>query len=111
MMRAIDVYLSAPAGMEVDHKWIDRRSGADVYNIDDDTYCATCGVQAIVERSNNRDRYWLSDAARAARDYAAGIHGAFNHNGSEIQTDYFDVNYYGQVNVCGEGDYHWKAPK
>jgi methionine synthase I (cobalamin-dependent) len=25
------------------------------------------------------------------------IHGAYNHDGSEVQTDYFDVHYYGQV--------------
>lgn len=32
------------------------------------------------------------------------IHGAYNHDGSEIMVDYFDVNYYGQVSIEDEWD-------
>jgi hypothetical protein len=39
----------------------------------------------------------LTDEAEAARMTLKRIHGAYNHDGSEIQTDYFDVRYYGGV--------------
>lgn len=39
----------------------------------------------------------LTDDAAAARMTLDRIHGAFNHDGSEIQVDYFDVRYYGHV--------------
>ena len=39
----------------------------------------------------------LTDEASAARMTLERIHGAYNHDGSEIQTDYFDVRYYGHV--------------
>jgi hypothetical protein len=39
----------------------------------------------------------LTEDARAARMTLDRIHGAFNHDGSEIQVDYFDVRYYGHV--------------
>lgn len=39
----------------------------------------------------------LTDDAEAARMTLKRIHGAYNHDGSEIQTDYFDVRYYGGV--------------
>lgn len=39
----------------------------------------------------------LTDEAEAAKMTLDRIHGAYNHDGSEIQTDYFDVRYYGHV--------------
>jgi len=39
----------------------------------------------------------LTDDAEAAKMTLQRIHGAYNHDGSEIQTDYFDVRYYGHV--------------
>ena len=39
----------------------------------------------------------LTDEAEAARITLKRIHSAYNHDGSEIQTDYFDVRYYGGV--------------
>lgn len=39
----------------------------------------------------------LTDEAEAAEMTLKRIHGAYNHDGSEIQVDYFDVRYYGQV--------------
>lgn len=39
----------------------------------------------------------LTDDAEAARMTLKRIHDAYNHDGSEIQTDYFDVRYYGGV--------------
>lgn len=43
----------------------------------------------------------LTDEALAARLTLERIHGAYNHDGSDIMTDYFDVNYYGGVDFEG----------
>lgn len=37
------------------------------------------------------------------------IHGAYNHDGSEIQVDYFDVLYYGQVTMEDASSAEWRA--
>jgi len=39
----------------------------------------------------------LTNDAEAASMTLGRIHNAYNHNGSEIQVDYFDVRYYGTV--------------
>jgi hypothetical protein len=39
----------------------------------------------------------LTEEAEAARMTLERIHNAYNHDGSELQTDYFDVRYYGYV--------------
>lgn len=39
----------------------------------------------------------LTEEAEAAKMTLKRIHDAYNHDGSEIQTDYFDVRYYGIV--------------
>jgi hypothetical protein len=39
----------------------------------------------------------LTEEASAAKMTLKRIHEAYNHDGSEIQTDYFDVRYYGGV--------------
>lgn len=39
----------------------------------------------------------LRPAARRAKIVLDRIHGAYNHDGSDVMTDYFDVRYYGQV--------------
>ena len=39
----------------------------------------------------------LTEEARAAEVTLERIHNAYNHDGSDIQTDYFDVRYYGTV--------------
>jgi len=37
--------------------------------------------------------------ARAVRDALTDLHNGHNHDGSEIQVDYFDVKFYGQVSI------------
>jgi hypothetical protein len=91
---SIDVNLTAPEGVEVNHEWNDNS-----YELTDETRCVKCNVQAVVERQNARDRYWLTDAGRAAYSFANDLLSGFNFDGSEIQVDYFDVNFYGHVNV------------
>lgn len=39
----------------------------------------------------------LTEEARVAKMTLERIHGAYNHDGSEIQVDYFDVRYWGVV--------------
>lgn len=39
----------------------------------------------------------LTEEARAAQMTLERIHNAYNHTGSDISSDYFDVNYYGSV--------------
>lgn len=39
----------------------------------------------------------LTEEAMAAKMTLERIHGAYNHTGSDVQTDYFDVRYYGSV--------------
>lgn len=39
----------------------------------------------------------MTDEGEAARMTLERIHGAYNHDGSEVQVDYFDVRYYGVV--------------
>jgi hypothetical protein len=41
----------------------------------------------------------LTPAAKEVQSKVQAIHRAYNYDGSEIQVDYFDVNYYGQVEV------------
>lgn len=43
----------------------------------------------------------LSEEAQTAKMTLERIHGAYNHDGSEVQVDYFDVNYYGGVQFDG----------
>lgn len=42
-----------------------------------------------------------TEEAEAARITLERIHQAFNHDNSDIMTDYFDVRYYGQVIFLG----------
>jgi hypothetical protein len=43
----------------------------------------------------------LTEEAQAAKMTLERIHNAYNHDGSEVQVDYFDVNYYGTVDFDG----------
>lgn len=45
----------------------------------------------------------LTDEGEAARMTLERIHDAYNHNGSEILVDYFDVRYYGHVSFEDPG--------
>ena len=46
----------------------------------------------------------LSDEGESARTTLERIHGAYNHDGSDSMTDYFDVNYYGYVKFDRKGE-------
>lgn len=87
MMQAIDVTVKGCADA---WKPCDRRTCAD-------PWCKSGGMHRELEGA--KDHEILTDEADAARMTLERIHSAYNHDGSEIQTDYFDVRYYGQVHV------------
>lgn len=64
-------------------------------------------AQRLAAQEGRRYR-WLTEKASAAQEAAEEVHNAYNFDGSDIMTDYFHVNYYGQVDVyeicavCGE---------
>lgn len=89
---SIDVDLFAPAGVSV--------------KADDQGY--EDGYGEMVNRSAGHRWPWLNDAGRAAQQYGESALWQYNHDGSEIMVDYFDVNFYGHASVYEEGDYRWK---
>lgn len=51
----------------------------------------------------------LTEEALAAKMTLERIHGAYNHDGSDVMTDYFDVNYYGLVDFQSPQAARWEA--
>lgn len=41
----------------------------------------------------------MTPEARHVREELEALHNAYNHDGSEIQVDYFDVRFYGQATI------------
>lgn len=58
-------------------------------------WCAAGGIHKDKPGASAHDV--LTDEAQAAKITLERIHGAYNHDGSDSMVDYFDVNYYGQV--------------
>ncbi len=52
---------------------------------------------------------WLTDEARRVMGIVESIHNAYNHDGSAIEVDYHDVNYYGSVEIETEESARWRA--
>lgn len=50
----------------------------------------------------------LTEDARVAKITLERIHGAYNHDGSEIMVDYFDVRFYGTVTFESASDYDFR---
>lgn len=51
----------------------------------------------------------LTEEALAAKMTLERIHNAYNHDGSDVMTDYFDVNYYGTVGFQDLRSAQWEA--
>ena len=72
---------------------------------DDDGYGRFCGDPWCAEGGIHRDapharyHYILSAEGRRVEEKLKEIHGAFNHDGSEPQVDYFDRRYWGGVEI------------
>jgi len=60
-----------------------------------DVWCAGRNDPAYAHAAHTHDT--LTEEARVAKITLERIHGAYNHDGSEIQSDYSDVRYYGVV--------------
>lgn len=72
--------------------WRPYDGGADCRNV----WCAARNDPQYAHAATPHEV--LTDEAAAAKMTLERIHNAYNHDGSEIQTDYFDVRYYGHVN-------------
>lgn len=71
--------------------WRPCNGGTDCRNV----WCAARNDPAYAHAATPHQV--LTDEASAAKMTLERIHNAYNHDGSEIQTDYFDVRYYGRV--------------
>lgn len=71
--------------------WRPYDGGADCRNV----WCAARNDPQYAHAATPHEV--LTDEAAAAKMTLERIHNAYNHDGSEIQTDYFDVRYYGRV--------------
>jgi hypothetical protein len=69
-------------------------------------WCRAKGLEEY--RHGWEDHDVLTDEAEAARMTLDRIHNAYNHDGSEIQTDYFDVRYYGVVSFESARASEWR---
>ena len=72
-----------------------------------DVWCAARRVPGYEQ--NARPHLALTEEAKVARMTLERIHGAYNHDGSELQTDYFDVRYYGHVEFEDPQSAEWRA--
>lgn len=60
-----------------------------------DPWCKAGGE--FKDRPEAREHDVLTEEAQVAKMTLDRIHSAYNHDGSDSMTDYFDVNYYGHV--------------
>lgn len=51
----------------------------------------------------------LTIEGRRIKGIVEAIHAAYNHDGSDLMTDYFDVMYYGIVEVEDKRSHEWRA--
>lgn len=70
-------------------------------------WCAARNDPAYADGATTHDV--LTEEARVAKLTLERIHGAYNHDGSEIQVDYFDVRYYGHVEFESADTAAWRA--
>lgn len=62
-----------------------------------DPWCKAGGIHADSPHAHHH--YILSAEGRRVKALLEDIHGAYNHDGSDVMTDYFDVRYYGGVEI------------
>ncbi|MDE2096403.1 MAG: hypothetical protein KGL39_04090 [Patescibacteria group bacterium] len=82
--------------------WV-RCDGNNCVNV----WCKARNVVGYEAGAEYHDR--LTEEAQAAKMTLKRIHGAYNHDASDIQSDYFDVNYYGQVTFEDARTAQWRA--
>lgn len=82
------------------------------YNSIDIAVRGLLGSRDTDENANRREgkRWpWLTDEARRIMGILDTLHNAYNYDGSDIMTDYFDVNYYGGVTIETEESARWRV--
>lgn len=72
-----------------------------------DAWCA--GHNDPVYAKHARTHRTLTVEARRILKILEAIHGAYNHDGSDVMTDYFDVNYYGEASIEDEWHAEYRA--
>lgn len=82
--------------------WVECDGGHGCRNV----WCAARNDPAYAHAAETH-RVLTADA-QAARMTLERIHNAYNHDGSEIQVDYFDVRYYGTVQFESASDYAFR---
>lgn len=92
-----------------------------VYSVTSETYSMGQSIDITVKGwvgdvYQDQERYGsgfgrttLTPEAEAIKMTLDRIHGAYNHDGSEIQVDYFDVRYYGHVKFEDPQTAAWRA--
>lgn len=70
-------------------------------------WCKAGGVHR--DKPGAQEHDVLTEEAQAAKMTLERIHGAYNHDGSDAMTDYYDVNYYGHVEFQSESSARWEA--
>lgn len=107
--------IAKQAGRSGDVKVVDPIGDAPMdikFSVRSSTYSGGCSVDIIL-RNIPQEWGWVvgedrwgdvrempSPALRALADELKAVMNAYNHNGSDLMTDYFDVRFYG--NVCTE---------
>lgn len=74
-----------------------------------DPWCKAGGIHRDLPDAREHDV--LTAEADAAKMTLERIHGAYNHDGSDVMTDYFDVNYYGRVEFQTPWSAQWEAER
>lgn len=87
MGQSIDVYVDYPGVVRCPECQGQRTSWT--YEGQHGQLCQTCATWAG----------GIHPDANAMADKVKQIHGAYNHDGSDTMTDYFDVKYYGTVHI------------
>jgi len=77
--------------------------------VDCDGSCTSYWCSARNDSPHASAHKVLNPAARRAQIVLERIHGAYNHDGSDTMTDYFDVRYYGQVTFETAESAAWRA--
>jgi len=86
------------------------RDCADAWVAQDDSLCyqyAYCTLGMHARHCPAAEH--LTDEAEAALAVLKQIHGSYNYDGSDVITDYFDVNYYGSAQVESLWDAQFRA--
>lgn len=93
MSSAINIYIIVPNVVDEERRAYNAEGGKPSYHNADRLWFDTPRQEAFLTELANTERALLE------------IHHAYNYDGSDAMTDYFDVRFYGFVNVVSETDW------